>query len=100
MEFNKVSGIIKNNSKLPNTSFGNFYGRHRVVFITKQSALILWNITHVYFNSYFSFTLCYMFRPVLRPSSSKSIQKPYTGRYNKNIRGPCYTGLYFDNVKT
>ena len=27
--------------------------------------------------------ICYMFRPVLRPSSGISIAKPYKGRYNK-----------------
>ena len=29
----------------------------------------------------FTFTLCCMFRPILRPSSGMSIQKPYKGEY-------------------
>jgi len=29
-----------------------------------------------------------MFRPVLRPSSGMSLQKPYTGRYIKHFKGP------------
>ena len=39
-----------------------------------------------------------MFRPVLRASSGMSIQKPYKGRYNINLRGLFYSH-YFCNVK-
>jgi len=40
-----------------------------------------------------------MFRPVLRPSSGMSIQKPYTGRYNNNFKGHLFTVTIFIMLK-
>jgi len=34
-----------------------------------------------------TFNMCYMFQLVLRPSSGMSIQNPYKGRYNNNLKG-------------
>jgi len=40
----------------------------------------------------------HMFRPLVRPTSSMSIQKSYKGRY-KNLRGPCLQSLFFTTPK-
>jgi len=40
-----------------------------------------------YFNC-LSLHICCIFRSVLRPYSGTAIQKPYKGRYDRNLRGP------------
>jgi len=54
--------------------------------LTKHRFILIQLVTVIYM---------YMFRPVLRPSSGMSIQKPYKGRYNKNLGGPFFTVTIF-----
>jgi hypothetical protein len=78
---------------------GDLNGSHLFVFITKQTSLIRSNTTqfiliHLVTLKYIYICICYMFRPVLRPSSGMSIQNPYKGIYGKNLRGPFSQSLF------
>ena len=62
-------------------------------FILTQQVFILIQIVPLHVR--------YMFRPALRPSSDTSIQKPYKGRYKKNLKAPLhFYSHYLCNVKT
>jgi hypothetical protein len=79
---------------------GNLYGSHTFVFFTKQTTFIQLNTMHVCCNSVgYLYMHATSFGLYFRPSSSTSMQKPYKGRHNKNLRGP-FVSRYFCNVET